>query len=122
MAFINNQTVSEKRAAIKVAFPAKDGWKFSITGGNTSTLYVHLMEFPMNYNFPEDHFQLNQYYIEREQKRLGCGDKEIKVLLKILDIMKEGHWDKSDISTDYFHCAYYYSLSIGKWDKPAKAV
>ena len=28
------------------------------------------------------------------------------------------HWDKSDITTDYFHTNFYYHLNIGKWNKP----
>jgi hypothetical protein len=32
--------------------------------------------------------------------------------------MKSQNWfDKSDSMTDYFHTAYYLSLSIGKWNK-----
>jgi hypothetical protein len=37
----------------------------------------------------------------------------------MFEVMKSQNWyDESDITTDYFHTAYYLSLSIGKWDKP----
>ena len=33
-----------------------------------------------------------------------------------------GWFDKSDSMTDYFHTAFYYHASVGKWDKPYNAV
>lgn len=46
---------------------------------------------------------------------------ELKAYIdEIRAAMLEDHWDKSDIQTDCFHCAYYHNLYIGEWDKPYK--
>ena len=118
MAFITKEEVSTKRAAIKAAFPAKSGWRFSVTGGGSSTLNVKIMIYPAGYEFPEQG-QVNHHWIDESMKRHGLGEKEQAACRKIIDIMKDGHWDKSDIQTDYFHCSYYYYLDIGKWNKPS---
>ena len=46
--------------------------------------------------------------------------KALKALNELIGVLYEGHWDESDIMTDYFHCAYYVDVSIGKWNKPYK--
>jgi len=51
--------------------------------------------------------------------RNNIGLKEQNVLHKMHDVARNGWWDKSDTMTDYFHCAYYYDIAIGKWNKPA---
>jgi hypothetical protein len=117
MAHITKETVNEKRAAIKKAFPAKDGWTFSITGGNTSTLSVNVMKYPAGYSFPERD-DINHYHFDAHTEEYG--EKEKAVCSKIIEIMQAGHWDKSDLQTDYFFCAYYYYLHIGKWNKPCE--
>jgi len=60
--------------------------------------------------------------------RIFEDDKKVVSMFdSIQDIIKtapgtvEGgrEWfDKSDTMTDYFHTAYYYNISIGRWDKP----
>lgn len=117
MAYINAEETKAKRVAIKEAFPLKDGWKFSVTGSG-STLDVYLMEYPAGYTFPEK-ADVNHYWLDKSIERNGLGEKEAAVCRKVIDIMKAGHWDKSDIMTDYFHCAYYYYFHIGKWNKSA---
>jgi hypothetical protein len=116
MAYIEKETVQEKRAAIKKELPAKDGWKISVTGGNSSTLNVRIMQYPKGYKFPE-HDQINHYNFDSSTEDYGTKEKEI--CRKLIEIMADGHWDKSDMMTDYFFCAYYYYLQIGKWSKPA---
>lgn len=36
----------------------------------------------------------------------------------INDIIQKYHYDRSDIMTDYFDTNFYYSFSVGKFDKP----
>ena len=56
------------------------------------------------------------HYSFMENKNLT---KEAKLVFQMVDeIIKKYHWDESDSMTDYFHCAFYYSYGIGKWDKP----
>ena len=117
MAYITKEETAAKRAAIKAAFPLKDGWKFSVTGSG-STLDVYLMEYPAGLSFPES-ADINHYWIEESIARSELGEVEAEVCKKAIAIMAEGHWDKSDIMTDYFNCSYYYYFHIGKWNKPA---
>lgn len=37
-------------------------------------------------------------------------------LMKVNEIIKKYHWDKSDSSVDYFHTNFYYHIELGKWD------
>lgn len=117
MAYITKEQISEKRVAIKKAFPAKKGWKFSVRNENHSTLAVDIMQYPKEYDFGE-RASVNHFWIDDSD----FGEKEKAVLKEINDIMHEGHWDKSDSMSDYFHCSWYNSLAIGKWNKPAVSV
>lgn len=117
MAYISAAEVKVIRDNLKAAFPAKDGWKFSVRGDNHTAVRVAIMAFPKGYDFP-GHAQVNHYHIDTS----GYGDKEKEVLKKVSAIVHEKHWDKSDIMTDYFNCAFYVTIEIGKWDKEAVAV
>lgn len=114
MAYVTNEIMKEKREAIKTAFPSKDGWKFSIRKIHHSTISVSIMQYPAFYNFGE-YEQVNHYHINGSD----FGAIEKTVLNKLNDILHVGHWDKSDMMTDYFNCAWYMKMSIGQWDKPA---
>lgn len=129
MAYASTELVARIRAELKETFPASKGWKFSVRKGSGSlSVNVSVVTFPKGYNFlPESinlfdpnelHWQVNHYHIDSA----GLGKKETAALKKINEIMHREHWDKSDIMTDYFHCAYYTHLEIGKWNKGAVAV
>ena len=59
------------------------------------------------------HFECNPYYLDRH----FSGDA-LWFLEQVLAILKIGHYDNSDIMTDYFNCAYYIHICIGTYDKP----
>lgn len=122
MAYIRKDTVTEKRNEIKKNFPSKDGWKFSVTGGNTSSLQVALMQYPKEYDFGEGNYSINHYSLENSCKRKHLSEKAVSVLAKVIEIMTDGHWDKSDSMTDYFHCAWYNNIEVGKWNKSVVGV
>ena len=112
MAYISKDEVKNVREQLKKAFPK---FKFSVSGGNSLSLNVSIMSGPEDFsevlgqwkNVQVNEFHLYQY-----------GRFE-KLFEKIIKVMKSQNWfDKSDMMTDYFHTAYYMSLSIGKWDKP----
>ena len=119
MAYITSEQVKEMRNLIKAAFPAKDGWKWSVTKEHHSSVIAALMEYPEGYDFGEGYQQVNHYWFERNET---FGKRETAVLKKVNEILHIGHWDESDIMTDYFHCSHYVNLHIGKWDRPAVAV
>lgn len=117
MAYITADQVKNFRNQIKAAFPVKKGWKWSVTGKNHSSVDATLMQFPKGYTFPTDKsMDVNHHYLDETKK---LGKKEIAVFKKVNEILHSEHWDKSDIMTDYFHCAYYVNMGIGKWNKPA---
>jgi hypothetical protein len=57
--------------------------------------------------------QVNHYWLDSHYNGLA-----LEYLEKVKAIMSVEHWDKSDIQSDYFHCAYYMHINIGAWDKP----
>jgi hypothetical protein len=75
---------------------------------------------------PEDygygHTDINQFYIDKER----YGD-HAEMLNKVNKIIKtapakaedgRAYFDDSDSQTDYFHCAFYYAIQVGKYDRP----
>jgi hypothetical protein len=124
MAYLTKENAAEKRAALKKAFPTKDGWKIFVRNEHYSTLQVTVMQYPKDYDFP-GYAQLNAYVpVNMDREELSSngqplGRKEAEAVNKMIEIMDEGYWDESDIMTDYFHSAYYKSLHIGRWDKEA---
>lgn len=65
-------------------------------------------------------FQINEYYIDRFTEGFNL---EIKTMLKdIINLINSYRFDDSDSMIDYFHTNFYYSISIGAWDKPFQVV
>lgn len=56
---------------------------------------------------------VNHYYLERSFNGIA-----LEYLQKAYAIMTTGHYDNSDVMTDYFDCAWYNHITIGKGDKP----
>jgi hypothetical protein len=119
MAYITVEEVKAVRAKLKKSFPAV---KFSVRGGNSSSLKVSILESPIEINFESEFSQkrrntsVNHYYIN---DHYGENNPSLCRLLNgVYEIMSENWWDKSDVMTDYFNCAYYMDLEIGRWNKP----
>ena len=114
MAYITTEQVKEIRNNIKVKFPTKKGWKFSVRRNHYSEISVEIMKSPIDLLDGENHsngyIQVNSFYPENY--------KHGNIFETITKIAMDGNFDKSDIMTDYFHVGWYYSLSVGKWDKP----
>jgi hypothetical protein len=112
MAYITTQEVKNVRELLKATFPK---FKFSVSGGNSLELKVAIMSGPEDFSEVLDDWKsvdVNQYHLYQ------YGKFE-KLFAKMFKVMKSQNWfDKSDAMTDYFHCAYYLNLSIGKWNKP----
>lgn len=112
MAYITTEAVKVIRNNIKKAFPTKQGWKFSVVNRDHSEVSVSIMSAPKAYGF-EGHEPVNHMWIDEHfQNAL-----QREALHQLHNIIKEKHWDESDSQTDYFHCAFYISIEIGKWDK-----
>lgn len=59
--------------------------------------------------------QVNNFWI---MSHFASNEPWCLLLTEINDLMREEHWDDSDSMTDYFHCSWYNSIHIGKWNKP----
>lgn len=115
MAFIDTETVKKIRQALKAQFPEI---KFSVCKEHHSTVNVSIMKSPYFDNGVEK--SINQYWIRQSTD----NETQAEVIMKIDEIIRKvgDHFDESDSMTDYFHCAFYYNISIGKWDKPHQKV
>lgn len=136
MAYVSEQVINKARAALK-ALNKEYGVKATLSGKNSSSLTLKISEgsidFIGNYcdtiikrkHYMNDadsvvkyvqssgSIQINQYYLDTQ-----FSGKALEYLEKAKAIMHVDHWDESDIMTDYFHCAYYVSMNVGRWDKP----
>lgn len=135
MAWVQKDTVTKVREGLKI-LNKEYGMKTSVSGTNSSSLNVRIIsgkiDLIQNYidtvgaaNVMRDyeevvkymqrnrHIQVNHYWLDT-----AYSGKALEYLEKVKAIMSVDHWDKSDIQSDYFHCAYYMHINIGAWDKP----
>lgn len=125
MAFITTEQVKERRQAIKEAFPAKLGWKFSVVRDNYSSIEVHVLEAPIelrNFDYESrfgERLSKDSYFSARpgSDRLTDIGNEVFKTLW---DICYKGNFDKSDSMTDYFHVGWYQNIHVGKWNKGFK--
>lgn len=139
MAYVSQEVITKARAALK-ALNKEYGVKATLSGKGDSTLYLTIAEGKIDFvgNFcenvtakrrqhdtqqvidwviKEQNISVNQYYLDSSFSGVA-----LEYLEKAKEIMYAEHWDKSDVQTDYFHCAYYVNINIGRWNKPYKLV
>jgi hypothetical protein len=115
MAYISQKDKAELAPAIKAVLK-KYGMKGSIAVKHHFTLVVNVASGPLDFDHThgDGYTQVNTYWIDRHYS----GDAQ-QFLKELLTAMRGTKWfDKSDITTDYFHVAYYTDINIGKWNKP----
>jgi len=119
MAYMNAEEVSSVRKALKASFPkAKFAVRKTGSGVDVSVL-KHNIDFsdklvrdgytPVNHYWIDDHFNKEQAKFLTEVKN---------IILTAPATVGCPYYDNSDIMTDYFDVAYYYSIEVGKWNKP----
>jgi len=139
MAYVTEQIITKARLALK-ALNKEYGVKATLSGKGDSTLYLTITEGKIDFisNFcenvkakrrqhdtqqvidwvtKEQNISVNQYYLDSSFDGIA-----LEYLEKAKSIMLVDHWDRSDIQSDYFNCAYYLNISIGRWNKPYKFV
>lgn len=133
MAYVSKELKKAKLEKIKPVLK-KFGLKGSLSVSNHSTLVLTISEGKIDFidNFnktcganhsylargwkpQKDYIGVNHYWYQ--DHFVGTA---LKALKELIDVLFEGHWDESDIQSDYFHTAYYVDVKIGKWDKPYK--
>lgn len=136
MAHISKEQVQEKRRLIS-ALCKEYGIQATVSGANSSTLSVTIrkgtIDFLGNYvdtvgnNWLNGKHQIDNalFYKKREYMIVNqyCLEKQfsgiaLDFMTELLQIMKIGHFDHSDAMTDYFYCAWYNGISVGKGNKP----
>ena len=117
MAYITTEKVKEMRDKLKELFPAKKGWKLSITREHYSGVNCSILTAPfeLRLDTTRTNESVNHYYV-KEHYNDNPASKE--ALLSILQVLNTNNYNNSDAQSDYFDVGHYVSLSIGKWDKP----
>lgn len=116
MAYIDANTTKKIRQALKSEFPTV---KFSVRKRDSIALYVSVVKSDL---FEDDTaVNVNHHWIDRSEK---LNDVQRKFLLKVKEVIETAgeHFDHSDSMTDYFHCAFYYHISVGTYDKPHQKI
>lgn len=125
MAYITKAEVKAKSLKLK-EINKKYGMKATFSGSNSSALLLTIQSgsidfiadnltdnyrngIATDYNF---YCQCNHYYLDRH-----WTGKALEYLEECYALMREGHYDRSDIQTDYFECSWYNNIHIGRWNK-----
>lgn len=139
MAYVSEQVITKARTALK-ALNKEYGVKATLSGkGGLSlnlTIAEGIIDFLNNYCETiaskrihrdaeqtiawvklEQNININPYYLDTQ-----FSGKALEYMEKAKAIMYVDHWDKSDVMTDYFHCAYYVDMRVGRWNKGYKLV
>lgn len=103
------------RSDLKVRFP---GLKFSVKSDYNS-ISIALMQAPKTVFATKmekaEYRQVSSFYIGDSEALNNYGKEIFK---GVNEVVKKYHWDESRPEIDYFCCAFYYSLNVGRWDKP----
>lgn len=104
---------------IKTEIQKLKGVKLSVKT-DSNNIDVNIMAAPFKLLLDESGYQqINHYYYNESDKLTREG----KIIFQLIDeIIKKYYWDKSDIQSDYFNCAFYYNYAVGRWNKPFQLV
>ena len=127
MAYVSKENKQIIQTRVKDLFK-KRGFKGRVGGQGSPTLKITITEGPLRLptgpgyepkdKYGEERFQVNPYRFNDSD----CLSQEWKDFLNELDaaIKKDIWFDKSDSMIDYFHTAFYISITIGTRDKSYK--
>ena len=111
------ECAQEIRNYLKKAYP---DCKFSVTthyASMCSSINVYLMSGPYAALKTKEHWDLNQYYLERDTEMTAWAKA---VMIDVNDCIRSYHFSDCDGMIDYFDVNFYYSIGIGQWNKPYK--
>lgn len=74
----------------------------------------HAWRFPNETFYPREHLELSAGWVgdSFEGEELAFFQEAFEAL------QGAGYYNNSDSQSDYFDHAYYFGISVGKWDKP----
>lgn len=139
MAYVSQEVITKARTALK-ALNKEYGVKSTLSGKGSSSLTLSISEAKIDFvnNYCEtiaanrkhrdteqvigwakleQRVVINHYYLED-----AFTGKALEYMQKAKAIMYVDHWDESDSQSDYFHCAYYIDMQVGKYNKVFKFV
>lgn len=112
MPYISKENVKTIAKQIKTNFPA---YKWSITGGNTSSLEVRLLESDMELTFEDSVSYYHPQFTKNESLR-AIGIKVIDIVNSINPkTIEHEDYDYGSVPNFYFH-----GVKVGAWNKPYK--
>ena len=130
MAYVSKEDVQAIRKGLKKTFGKTI--KFSVTKEQHSKVNVNILassipeitqlveecggqdrELQINHFWYTDHYKDNPVVLDVLSKMMGQ--------ILYADGGKQ-YYDRSDSQSDYFDCAFYIHVGIGKWDKPYQAM
>jgi len=121
MAYMNQEKKSVIASKLKPVLK-KYGVKGTLSVRNHSSIVLNIksgkIDFFKDYGDEADArkfgIQVNPYWFHDH-----FDGKSKQFLTEAFDAMKSaGYYNNTDASIDYFDCAYYYDINIGKWNKP----
>ena len=117
MAYVSQEMKKELSVGIKKVLK-KYGCKGNIGVKNHMSLYVDVMEGPIDFDFShgEGYSQVNTYWIDDHWS--GIARQFLNELLVEMKGMK--YYNNDNAMIDHFDRSHYTDINIGKWNKPYK--
>ena len=117
MAYVSQNDKKELSVGIKKVLK-KYGMKGNIGVKNHMSLYVDVMEGPIDFDFShgEGYSQVNTYWIDDHYK--GIAKQFLNELLAEMKGTK--YYNNDNAMFDHFDRSHYTDINIGKWNKPYK--
>lgn len=124
MAYVSQELKAKLAPKIK-EICKKYGVKASLAVRHHSTLVLNIksgnIDFIGNFNekcdpryLAKDDIDVNVYWYHEHFDGVAR-----EFLSEIIPALKgDDYFDESDIMSDYFHCSHYFSVHVGKWNKP----
>ena len=115
MGFISKEDVAQIRKNLKAKYP---DFKFSVRGGNSSSLYVVVKSGPVDFKLDADergYRQVNHYYVdENYQSSALCF---LNGILDTIDEVNKPYITHECV--DYgSYPSFYRNIHIGSWNQP----
>lgn len=119
MAYITSESVKEMRNELKSLFPAKQGWKLSVTREHYSSVRCIILSAPIELRLDNtrSNESVNNFWISSRYEDTP-NDAAKEALTKINNVLNLNNYDRSDSMVDYFDVGHYVTIGIGAWDKP----
>ena len=121
MAYINQVGKKVIAASLKEAMKKFPTVKYSLSIRNNMSIVCKITKGPEFLKPPTDRTSesVNIYYLDEHHKD---NAQKLDVLTTVLNCLSLNHYDRSDVQSDYFDCAFYRDIEIGAWDKPYEVV